>query len=47
MNSEAFELKEAWREQYRATSEALKIIRTQELAALTEERTRTIIFSLS
>lgn len=37
---------EAWREQYRATSEALEIVRARELAAMTEERARQIIASL-
>ena len=46
MSSDPLELKEAWREQYRATSEALEIVRTQELAAMTEERARQIIRSL-
>jgi hypothetical protein len=46
MSSDALELREAWREQYRARSEALEIIRTQELAAMTEERAREIIRSL-
>ena len=46
MSSDPLELREAWREQYRATSEALEIIRAQELAAMTEERARQIIRSL-
>ncbi len=46
MSSDPLELREAWREQYRATSEALEIIRAQELAAMTEERARQIIQSL-
>ena len=46
MNSDALELRDAWREQYRATSEALEIVRAQELAAMTEERAREIIRSL-
>jgi hypothetical protein len=37
MNSNALELRDAWREQYRATSEALEIVRAQEVAALTDE----------
>lgn len=46
MSLDALELRDAWREQYRATSEALEIIRAQELAAMTEERARQIIGSL-
>jgi len=46
MSSDALELRDAWREQYRATSEALEIVRVQELAAMTEERAREIIRSL-
>jgi hypothetical protein len=46
MSSDALELKEAWREQYRARSEALEIVRAHELAAMTEERAREIIRSL-
>jgi hypothetical protein len=46
MSSDPLELREAWREQYRATSEALEIVRAQELAAMTEERALQIIRSL-
>ena len=46
MSSDPLELRDAWREQYRATSEALEIIRAQELAAMTDERARQIIQSL-
>lgn len=37
----------AWREQYRATTEALEAVRVQELAAMTDGRAREIIRSLS
>jgi hypothetical protein len=46
MSPDPLELRDAWREQYRATSEALEIIRAQELAAMTDERARQIIQSL-
>lgn len=46
MNEAGWELKEAWRAQYRTTSEALEIIRAQELVGMTEERARQIIQSL-
>lgn len=46
MNKAGLELREAWRAQYQATSEALEIIRAQELVAMTEERARQIIQSL-
>ena len=46
MNSDALELQDAWREQYHATSEALEVVRAQELAGMTEERARQIIASL-
>lgn len=39
-------VRETWREQYRATSEALERIRAQELAALTEEEALRRIKSL-
>jgi hypothetical protein len=39
-------VRETWREQYRATSEALERIRAQELAALTEEEAMRQIKSL-
>jgi hypothetical protein len=38
VNSNSLELKEAWRERYRATSEALEIVRAQEVAAMTDEQ---------
>ena len=46
MSLDALALQEAWREQYRTTSEALEIVRAQELAAMTDERARQIIGSL-
>ena len=46
MSPDPLESKEAWRERYRATCEALEIVRAQELAAMTEERARQIIQSL-
>jgi hypothetical protein len=46
MSSDACPSKEARRQHYRATSEALEIVRAQELAAMTDERARQIIQSL-
>jgi hypothetical protein len=43
MSLDGLEPSEAWREQHRAASEALEIVRAQELAALTDERARQII----
>ena len=46
MSFDSLEMKEAWRAQYFATSEALEIVRAHELAAMTDERAAQIIQSL-
>jgi hypothetical protein len=46
MNRDSLELKEEFQAEYRARWEAVETVRTQELAAMTEERARQIIRSL-
>jgi hypothetical protein len=46
MSSDSLELREQWRSEYHATSEALEVFRAQELAAMTDERASQIIQSL-
>ncbi len=46
MSNESLELKEKLRAEYRVRWEAVEIVRAQELAAMTEERARQIIWSL-
>ena len=46
MSSKPDALREAWREQYRANTEALETVRAHELAAMTDARAWQIIQSL-